>query len=159
MQAVVLVVAAAAGTPKLWGMKKNGLHFSLSRFLHLLLFSSRIFPVRLCEINAHISVLFQTDTIRNPTIFHRSGSGVKASAAACHFFFFFGPELCTVMCLSIFNPIESHTVVCKKVHPIGYVWCKMALGEVGVSLPWWCPALVLLAPGYWSLFLNLIIFS
>ena len=58
--------------PNLWGMKKNGFHFSLSRFLHLLLFSRRIFPVRLCEINAHISVLFQTDTIRNPTIFHSS---------------------------------------------------------------------------------------
>ena len=27
--------------PKLWGMKKNGFHFSLSRFLHLLLFLSR----------------------------------------------------------------------------------------------------------------------
>ena len=24
----------------------------------------------------------------------------------------------------------------------------MALGEVGLSLPWWCQALVLLAPGY-----------
>ena len=30
---------------------------------------------------------------------------------------------------------ETATVVCKKVHPIGSVWCKMALGEVGVSLP------------------------
>ena len=30
----------------------------------------------------------------------------------------------------------------------------MALGEVGVSLPWWCHALVLLAPSYWRLFLN-----
>ena len=28
------------------------------------------------------------------------------------------------------------------------VCSKMALGEVGVSLPWWCHALVLLAPGY-----------
>ena len=27
------------------------------------------------------------------------------------------------------------TVMCKKVQPIGSVWCKMALGEVGVSLP------------------------
>ena len=35
----------------------------------------------------------------------------------------------------------------------------MALAEVGGSLPWCCPALVLLAPGYWSLFLNLIFFS
>ena len=41
----------------------------------------------------------------------------------------------------------------------GSVWCKMALGEVEVSLPWQCHALVLLAPGYWRLFLNLIIFS
>ena len=27
------------------------------------------------------------------------------------------------------------TVVCIKVHKIAYVWCKTALGEVGVSLP------------------------
>ena len=33
----------------------------------------------------------------------------------------------------------------------------MALGEVGVSLPWWCHPLVLLAPGYWRLFLNLVL--
>ena len=39
--------------------------------------------------------------------------------------------------------------------PFGSVWCKMALGEVGVSLLWWCHALLLLAPGYWRLFLNL----
>ena len=36
---------------------------------------------------------------------------------------------------------------------------KMALVEVGMSLPWWCHALVHPAPGYWRLFLNLIIFS
>ena len=48
-----------------------------------------------------------------------------------------------------------HTVVCKIVHKFASVWCKTALGEVGVSLPWWCAALVLLAPGYWSLFLDL----
>ena len=35
---------------------------------------------------------------------------------------------------------------------------KMAQGEVGVSLPWWCQALVLPPPGYWGLFLNLIFF-
>ena len=34
------------------------------------------------------------------------------------------------------------------------VCSKMTLGEVGVSLPWWCHPLVLLAPGYWRLFLN-----
>ena len=34
---------------------------------------------------------------------------------------------------------------------------KMALGEVGVSLPWWCHPLFLLAPGYWRLFLNLVL--
>ena len=47
------------------------------------------------------------------------------------------------------------TVVCKIVHKFASVWCKTALGEVGVSLPWWSAALVLLAPGYWSLFLDL----
>ena len=36
---------------------------------------------------------------------------------------------------------------------------KMAPGEVGMWLPWWCNALVLPAPGNWGLFLNLIIFS
>ena len=50
---------------------------------------------------------------------------------------------------------DGVTVVCKIVHKFASVWCKTALGEVGVSLPWWCAALVLLAPGYWSLFLNL----
>ena len=39
------------------------------------------------------------------------------------------------------------------------VWCKTALAEVGVSLPLWCLAPVLLAPGYWRVFLNLAIFS
>ena len=53
----------------------------------------------------------------------------------------------------IFNRY-SLAVVCKKVHKIRSVWCKIALGEVGVSLPWWCHALVLLAPSYWRLFLN-----
>ena len=47
------------------------------------------------------------------------------------------------------------TVVCIKVHKIASIWCKTALGEVGMSLPWWCAAFVLLSPGYWSLFLNL----
>ena len=36
---------------------------------------------------------------------------------------------------------------------------KTASGEVGVWLTWWCPALVLPAPGSWGHFLNLIIFS
>ena len=36
---------------------------------------------------------------------------------------------------------------------------KMALGEVGVSLPWWCHALVHSPPGYSGLFLNPINFS
>ena len=49
---------------------------------------------------------------------------------------------------------STFTVVCKIVHKIASVWCKTASGEVGVSLPWWCAALVLLAPGYWSLYLN-----
>ena len=53
------------------------------------------------------------------------------------------------------QPMQEHTVVCKIVHKFASVWCKTALGEVGVSLPWWCAALVLLPPGYWSLFLNL----
>ena len=51
--------------------------------------------------------------------------------------------------------LQLITVVCKSVHKFASVWCKTASGEVGVSLPWWCAALVLLAPGYWSLFLNL----
>ena len=43
--------------------------------------------------------------------------------------------------------------------PFWSVWCKMALAEVGMSLPWWYHALDLIASGYWRLFLNLIIFS
>ena len=33
----------------------------------------------------------------------------------------------------------------------------MALGEVGLSLPWWWHPLFLLAPGYWRLLLNLVL--
>ena len=51
------------------------------------------------------------------------------------------------------------TLPVKMFGPFWSVWCKTALEEVGVSLPWWCPALVLLTPGYWSLFLSLQIFS
>ena len=51
------------------------------------------------------------------------------------------------------------TLPVKMFGPFWSVWSKTALAEVGVSLPWWCPTLVLPAPGYWSLFLNLIIFS
>ena len=52
------------------------------------------------------------------------------------------------------HTFDGNTVVCKIVHKFEFasVWCKIALGGVGVSLPWWCAALVLLAPGYWSLF-------
>ena len=42
---------------------------------------------------------------------------------------------------------------------IGHFTFKIAPGEVGVWLPWWCHPLVLPAPGSWGLFLNLIIFS
>ena len=53
----------------------------------------------------------------------------------------------------------AYTLGCKMFGPFCSVWCKMALAEweVGSSLPW-CHALVLLAPGYWRLFLNLTIF-
>ena len=57
--------------------------------------------------------------------------------------------------ISILLTFWLPTVVCKIVHKIASVWCKIALGEVGVSLPWWCHPPVLLAPGYWSIFLNL----
>ena len=51
---------------------------------------------------------------------------------------------------------NGSTVVCKKK---GSKLCKMALGEVYLSLPWWCHALFLLSLGYWRLILNLIVFS
>ena len=44
-------------------------------------------------------------------------------------------------------------------YPSKELCSKMALGEVGVYLPWWCHTLVLPSPGYSGLFLNLIIFS
>ena len=52
------------------------------------------------------------------------------------------------------HKIASSRVMCEKVHKSASVWCKIALEEVSVSLPWWCHALVLLAPGYWSLFFK-----
>ena len=38
------------------------------------------------------------------------------------------------------------------IHPSKELCSKIVLGEVGVSLPWWCNALVLLAPDKWGLF-------
>ena len=64
-----------------------------------------------------------------------------------------------VQCVMSMTSWLIHTLPFKMFGPFWSVWCKMALAEVGVSLPWWCHTLVLLAPGYWRLFLNLIIFS
>ena len=58
--------------------------------------------------------------------------------------------------LTIF--LSSYTLPPEMFGPFGSLWCKMALGEVGLSLPWQCHSLVLLAPGNWRLFLNLIFF-
>ena len=55
--------------------------------------------------------------------------------------------------------ICTHTLGCIMFGPFWSICCKTALAEVGVSLPWWCLAPVLLAPGYWRVFFNLIIFS
>ena len=63
--------------------------------------------------------------------------------------------------------LDYNQIITSRIHTLGSimfgtfgsVWCKTALAEVGVSLPWWCLAPVLLAPGYWRVFLNLIIFS
>ena len=45
------------------------------------------------------------------------------------------------------------------IQPSKELCSKIATGEVGVSLPWWCHTLVLPPPGYWGLFLSPIIFS
>ena len=57
------------------------------------------------------------------------------------------------------NTPATYSVIHNSIAPSKELCSKMALGEVGVSLPWWCHTLVLLPPGYWGLFLNLIIFS
>ena len=54
--------------------------------------------------------------------------------------------------------VSKCTLPVKMFGPFWSVWCKIALAEVGVSLPWWWLAPVLLAPGYWRAFLNLIFF-
>ena len=54
------------------------------------------------------------------------------------------------------NCLCVYSVFHKSIAPSSKELCsKMALREVGVSPPWWCHALVLLAPGYWGLFLIL----
>ena len=52
-----------------------------------------------------------------------------------------------------------YSVIHISIPPSKELCSKMATGEVDVSLPWWCHTLVLPPPGYWGLFLNLIIFS
>ena len=54
-----------------------------------------------------------------------------------------------------FSYSVSHIIT----YPSKELCSKKALGEVAVSLPWWCQALVLSPPGYSGLFLNLINFS
>ena len=51
-----------------------------------------------------------------------------------------------------------YSVIHNSIAPSKELCSKMALGEVGVSFPWWCHTLVLQPPGYWGLFLNLIFF-
>ena len=58
------------------------------------------------------------------------------------------------LAFSFFDYSVCHIIT----YPSKELCSKMALGEVGVSLPWWCHALVLSPPGYSGLFLNLIIF-
>ena len=58
-----------------------------------------------------------------------------------------------------FQVHNSYSVSHIITYPSKELCSKMALEEGGVSLPWWCHTLVLQAPGYWGLFLNLIIFS
>jgi hypothetical protein len=42
----------------------------------------------------------------------------------------------TILMIILGNILIRHfTVVCIKVHKIASVWCKTALGKVGVSLP------------------------
>ena len=53
---------------------------------------------------------------------------------------------------------QKYSVIHNSISPSKELCSKMAPGEVGVSFPWWCHALVLWPPGYWGLFLNLIIF-
>ena len=55
--------------------------------------------------------------------------------------------------------INAYSVCHIITYPSRELCSKMALGEVGLSLPWWCDTLVLPSPGYSWLFLNLIIFS
>ena len=50
------------------------------------------------------------------------------------------------------NP--SCTLPFKMFGPFGSVLCKIVPAEVGLSIPWWCNAVVLLASGYWGLFFK-----
>ena len=49
--------------------------------------------------------------------------------------------------------LETYSVCLNFIYPSKELCSKISL-EVGVSLPWWCHALVLLAPGYWRLFFT-----
>ena len=64
--------------------------------------------------------------------------------------------------LSVFIELmicDIYSVIHISMHHSKRFCSKMAPGEIGVSLPWWCHTLVLLSPGYKGLFLNFIIFS
>ena len=71
-----------------------------------------------------------------------------------------GPEALPLLSVHSENYfLLSYSVSHVITYPSKELCSKMALGDAGVSLPWWCHTLVLPAPGYWGLFLNIIIFS
>ena len=70
-----------------------------------------------------------------------------------------GPEALPLLSVHSENYfLLSYSVSHVITYPSKELCCKMALGEVGVSLSWWCHTLVLLASCYLRLFINLIIF-
>jgi hypothetical protein len=88
-------------------------------------------------------VFFQTGRF----ILHKAGGAVLPVAPI-------DKELCRAMFCLLAVLIYLCTLAANMFGLTGHFTSKMAPGEVGVWLPWWCPILALPAPGSWGFFFK-----
>ena len=121
-------------------------------------------------LSAHLKLFLPNPLVQGVSVqndkFKPSNWGIYiCSALTLHFWLFLDVTMVTRvqrLNLSVFIELmicDIYSVIHISMHHSKRFCSKMAPGEIGVSLPWWCHTLVLLSPGYKGLFLNFIIFS
>ena len=118
----------------------NGLGKGYQKYHFLIPGHLRLGFIGCCTLY-YTSIWRQKCTYLFPAIhWHQKGQNMSGFSRSHRTPFFNGIQ-------NFWLPQVIDTVMCIKVHRIVSLWCKTALGEVGVSLPWDATPLVLLAPG------------